>query len=906
MRDVKLPIQTDPARDADSLSQERVDASAEGAGTKTAPRSTGLSLEDVERSRKIHGLNLLPAPPAIPHWQRLLSQFVHFFAIMLWVAGGLAILAGMPQLGLAIFIVIVLNGVFAFIQEYRADKAGEKLRDLLPRRASVIREGKRQDIDAIELVPGDVVVVNAGDRISGDMLLTKADGFAINTSALTGESVPASPQVGETIFAGTYSVEGEALGLVTATGSSTRLAQIQRLTSAGKRPPTPLARELDRVVRTIAAVSVAIGSIFLVIALLVGIRPTDGFLFALGVTVALVPEGLLPTVTLSLAMGARRMAARGALVRRLESVETLGSTTFICTDKTGTLTQNEMSAVEAWMPNGRASFQSSGYNPTCAIDAEGELLPQLKGLASAAALYSNGTAVLRGDHWSAQGNPLEVALDVLARRLGLDTEAEEAAWPIRRRFPFDPRRRRASIILHGRAIVRGAPEAIFERCRDSKGAPEAVAEMAARGLRVIAVAARDLKNDGAPVTPDVIEIDLTLLGLIGIEDPPRPGVQECIADCRRAGIRVAMVTGDHPATARAIARQVGLWTSDKLVVEGKDLPDDDELLGALVDRDGFVVSRVAPEDKLRIARALRKRGHVVAMTGDGVNDAPALHEADIGIAMGMSGTDVAREAADLVLLDDNFATIVAAVEQGRTTFTNARRFLTYHLTDNVAELTPFVIWALSGGRFPLALSVLQVLCLDIGTDVLPAVALGAEPSSPRALAQPPLGRHLVNRQLLLRAFGVLGLTESIAEMTAFLATLYFSGWRPGLSFPTGDVFASASGAAFTAVVAGQMANAFACRSARVWPGKLGWLSNRYIIVAIFCEAILLACILYISPLAKLLGHAPPSLAGYLTALLAIPAVLIADTLQKRYTKRSVARSHLRSERASTSCASPLP
>jgi magnesium-transporting ATPase (P-type) len=891
MRDVKFSNQAGLARDPDPLSQEQAGKSAGSAESPRTQHSAGLSAEDVERIRKIHGLNSLPPPPSIPHWRRLLSQVVHFFAIMLWIAGGLAILAGMPQLGFAIFIVIVLNGLFAFIQEYRADKAGEKLRDLLPRRATVIREGKRQDIDASELVPGDIVVVNAGDRISADMRLTEVDGFMLDTSALTGESIPTRPQVGETIFAGTYSVEGEAFGIVTATGNSTRLAHIQQLTSAGERPPTPLARELDHVVRTIAGISVAIGSVFLVIALLVGIRPSDGFLFALGVTVALVPEGLLPTVTLSLAMGAQRMAARGALVRRLESVETLGSTTFICTDKTGTLTQNEMSAVEAWMPNGRISFPSSGYNPDCPVEAAPELLPQLRELAWAAALYSNGKAVLRGDHWCAQGNPLEVALDVLARRLGVDIQVEETAWPIRRRFPFDPRRRRASLILQGRSIVRGAPEAIFERCRDSNGAPQAVLEMAARGLRVIAVAVGSFHDRDIPETPDAIETDLNLLGLIGIEDPPRAGVQDCIADCRRAGIRVAMVTGDHPETARAIARQVGLWISDKYMVEGEDLPHDEELLGALVDRDGYIVSRVSPEQKLSIARALHKRGHVVAMTGDGVNDAPALHEADIGIAMGMSGTDVAREAADLVLLDDNFATIVAAVEQGRTTFTNARRFLTYHLTDNVAELTPFVIWALSGGRFPLALSVLQVLCLDIGTDVLPAVALGAEPSSPRALAQPPLGRHLVNNQLLLRAFVVLGLTESIAEMTAFLVALYFSGWRPGLPFPTGVAFAAASGAAFTAVVAGQMANAFACRSARVWPGKLGWLSNRYIVLAIFCEAIMLACFLYISPLAKLLGHAPPSMAGYLTALLAIPAVLIADTLQKRYAKRLAAHSH---------------
>jgi magnesium-transporting ATPase (P-type) len=847
--------------------------------------STGLAAGEVEQRQRQCGLNLLPRfqRPAI--WRRLLAQLVHFFAVMLWIAGGLAILAGMPQLGLAIFAVIVLNGLFAFVQEYRAEKAGERLRDLLPRRVMVMREGRRQSIDSIELVPDDVVVLNAGDRISADMRLAQVQGLSVDTSTLTGESVPTAPQSGETVFAGTFTVEGEAIGIVTATGSSTRLAQIARLTAAGQRPPSPLALELDRLVRVIALVAVAVGSIFLVIALFVGIRLSDGFLFALGVTVALVPEGLLPTVTISLAMGAQKMAARGALARRLESVETLGSTTFICTDKTGTLTQNEMSVVEAWTPRGQASIEGRGYDPTGIVHAEPAVLPFLKELASSAALYSNGKAVLHEGRWVAQGNPLEVSLDVFARRLKVDVQAEEEASPAIRRFPFDPRRRRMSVIVGHRAIVRGAPEAVLERCREIGDAQQAVARMAERGLRVVAIAARNFDGSEIPSELDSMESDLVLLGLAGIEDPPRSGVADSIAACRRAGIRVVMVTGDHPATAGAIAREVGLLTADGYVMEGKDLPQDEEMLGALMDRDGIVVSRVSPEEKLSIARALRKRGHVVAMTGDGVNDAPALHEANIGIAMGLSGTDVAREAADLVLLDDNFSTIVAAIEQGRTTFANARRFLTYHLTDNVAELTPFVLWALSGGRFPLALGVLQVLCLDVGTDILPAVALGAEPSSPRALLQPPQGRHLVDRFLLFRAFIVLGLTESIVEMLAFLAALSFAGWRPGLPFPSGTALLPASGAAFTAVVAGQMANAFACRSASLWPGKLGWLSNRYLVVAVLCEAAMLAEFLYFSPLAKLLGQAPPNVAGYLTALLAIPAVLAADAIQKRYKRR---------------------
>ena len=725
--------------------------------------SIGLTPEEVEQRRKAHGPNVLPRGARVSLWRRLLSQLVHFFAVMLWIAGGLAILARMPQLGLAIFVVILLNGLFAFIQEYRAEKAGERLRDLLPRRVTVIRGGVRQHVDAIDLVPDDVVQLNAGDRISADMRVTHAHGFLVDTSTLTGESVPATPKPGEIVFAGTFALEGEAVGIVTATGRSTRLADIAHLTTATPRPPSPLAIELTRVVRVIAVVALAVGSLFLIIAWLVGIRLTDAFLFALGVTVALVPEGLLPTISLALAIGAQRMASRGALVRRLESVETLGSTTFICTDKTGTLTQNEMSVTDVWMPGGAGTIGGAGYDPSGSVHVAPYLLPELRRLAWAAAVHVHGRAMFRDGRWVAQGNPLEVALDVLARRVSADGRAGET--PLARRFPFDPRRRRMSVIVGNRVIVRGAPEAVFERCGGStSSAAAAVASMVDRGLRVVAGSARDLGDSEMPESADAAEVDLMLLGLVGIQDPPREAVANSIAACRRAGIRVAMVTGDHQGTARAIGREVGLWTSDELLIHGKDLPQDEEMLGALMDRDGVIVSRVSPEEKLRIARALRKRGHVVAMTGDGVNDAPALHEAAIGVAMGRSGTDVAREAADLVLLDDNFATIVAAIEQGRTTFANARRFLTYHLTDNVAELTPFVVWALSGGRFPLALGVLQVLCLDIGTDILPAVALGAEPSSARALAGRPSGRHLVDRPLLLRALLVLGLTESIVEM----------------------------------------------------------------------------------------------------------------------------------------------
>jgi magnesium-transporting ATPase (P-type) len=430
-------------------------------------------------------------------------------------------------------------------------------------------------------------------------------------------------------------------------------------------------------------------------------------------------------------------------------------------------------------------------------------------------------------------------------------------------------------------LVKGGPDAIFSISQMPAEAREQVGALANRGLRVLAVASRPVSPGETLDSAAQAERDLVLLGLIGLEDPPRPGTRDALAACRRAGIQVAMVTGDHPATAMAIAREVGLYVSDDLVVIGEDLPDDEGELGEVVDHDGLVVARVSPEDKLRIARALRNRGHVVAMTGDGVNDAPALREAAIGIAMGKSGTDVAREAADLVLLDDEFATIVAAVEQGRSTFSNIRRFLTYHLTDNVAELAPFVVWALSGGTVPLAIGVLQVLALDIGTDVLPALALGAELPGAHVLEQPISRRHLIDRRIFARAFGVLGPIEACVSLAAFLTAFVVSGWSPGESFPAGSTLLAASGAAFTAIVLGQVANAFACRSTIRPAWRLRRARNPLLLWATAVELALLVIFLFVPPLADLLDQAPPPWPAFLVAVAAMPAVLLADALQKR-------------------------
>ena len=558
-----------------------------------------------------------------------------------------------------------------------------------PRRAMVLRDGTPTEIDATELVVGDLVVLAAGDRISADLRVIEAHTLRIDTSLLTGESVLISATEQTVLFAGTFVLEGEGRAAVEAIGSATRLAAIAQL-----------------------------------------------------------------------------------------------------------------------------------------------------------------------------------------------TQEEERDNPSTRRYPCDPHRRRSSVVVGDRFFVKGATDALLSRCDRVDGVDQALQSMAERGLRVLAFATRASAEIGPADDADLAESKLQLLGLIGLEGPPRPGAADAIATCRKAGIRVAMVTGDHPLTALAIAAKVGLSDGAGLLLEGKDLPADEQVLGALLDRDGVVVARLAPEDKLRIAKALQARGHVVAMTGDGVNDGPALRAADIGIAMGRSGTDVAREAADLVLLDD-FATIVAAVSQGRATFANVHRFLTYHLTDNVAELTPFVVWALSGGRFPLALGVLQILALDIGTDLLPALALGAEEANPDVLRHPPGGRHLIDRALLRRVFAVLGPAEAVMEMAAFVVALAAAGWRPGRSFPTGHALAAASGAAFTAVVIGQIANAFACRSATRTRWSLGWRGNRLLLGAVCIEFAVFVGFLLIPRVASLLRHAAPPQAGFAVALLTAPAVLVADALHKR-------------------------
>ncbi|WP_091757858.1 cation-translocating P-type ATPase [Pedococcus cremeus] len=856
--------------------------------------ATGLSSAEAAARRADQGPNRLPEPRRPSAVRRLVGELTHFFAVMLWVAAGLAFLAGLPQLGVAIAAVVVLNALFAFAQQARADHAAERLRALLPTRVSVRRDGRRQIIEAEDVVVDDVLLLESGDRVPADATVVMANRLLVDTSMLTGESAAVTLEERGTLYAGTFLVEGEAHAVAVATGERTHLASIARLTTASPKPVTPLTRGLEGVVRLVAAIALGVGGLFFLISLLVGNPVQDGFIFAIGVTVALVPEALLPTVTLSLAWGAEQMARRQILVRNLEAVETLGSTTFICTDKTGTLTQNQMAVVEAWTPAGTLSLTGVGYEPVADLVWSGPSAQSpCADLALAGVRCSTGYTVLADGRWRPHGDPMEAALDAFARRLGIDSDADRRQHPNQLRFPFDPRTRRMSVVVDGMVVVKGAPDSVLPLCGDGEAARAVVDALTARGLRVLAIAV-GAHGSGTPRSPQEAEQGLSLAGLVALEDPPREDVAAALATCRRAGVSVAMVTGDHPATASAIADQVGLRRPGDPVLVGSELPANDRILAAHLDHDGIVIARVSPEDKLRIAKALRSREHVVAMTGDGVNDAPALHEADIGVAMGRSGTDVAREAADLVLLDDAFASIVAGIEQGRATFLNVRRFLTYHLTDNVAELTPFVVWALSGGRFPLALGVLQILAIDIGTDTLSAVALGAEPPAHHLLERSPVTGRLMNSTVLRRAFGLLGPLIAGLSMLAFLVSMAAAGWRPGGPFPTGHDLLAASGAAFLTVVLGQKANVFACRSSSQWPGALGWATNRLLFPAGAVELAFSLVVLLVPGIAVVFGQAGPPLAGWLVALVSPAVVLGVDALDKRL--RAGQRSEARESR----------
>src|SRR3990172_6905429 len=823
---------------------------------------SGLDEDEASERLKAFGLNEISETQKKSLLRTIVKHFTNLFAILLMGASITALTGeflkpgeGFFILGIAIMGVVFINGGFAFYQEYKAERAFAELRRLLPYMVKVTRGGRERDIAASDVVPGDIVRLKEGDRIPADIRLLDVSEIRVDNSSLTGESNPVRrdssvhPDVELTdsqniVFAGTSVVRGHGIGVIFATGMSTEFGKVARLTSEVASGMSPLELETIRVTRTITAI-----------------------------VVANVPEGLLPTVTLSLAMASQRMAGKNALVKKLTAVETLGSVTVICTDKTGTLTQNRMSVVNIYI-NGALK----------------ELSHTEPGADFIAGMLINGSvlcndAIIRDGQIT--GDQTEKALLEFANKY-IDSDQIRRNVPRIAEHPFDPFRKWMATLHRnesgGVIYVKGAPEVIMAMCTavlhdgeesvfdeiKKNEAEKALNVMTGRALRVLAVAYKKI-----PLTPpfskgeikekEEISIpplekggmggfewekigDLVFVGFIGIEDPPRPEVPDAIKDCKGAGIRIIMVTGDNPDTARAVGRETGMFNNPEIVT-GAELRGmhHKEILDYLR-RDEIAFARVTPSDKMTIVSALKDLGEVVAVTGDGVNDAPALKRADIGIAMGLSGTDVAKEAADIVLLDDNFATIVRAIEEGRSVFENIKKFTTYILSSNIPEIIPYIAYVILG--IPLPLTVVQILAVDLGTDMLPALALGTEPPEPGLLKRPPrsVKERLLSLPLLARAYLFLGPIEAIASMAGFFWFLSINGWHWGDALSSKNpLYWQATTVCLTGIIVTQVANVFVCRSGILSVFSMSLWVNRFMLARISVEIVIILLIVYTSP-----------------------------------------------------------
>lgn len=807
----------------------------------------GLSSEEAEKRLSEFGPNEIKEIKKISLSIRFLKQFTHFLAILLWIGAGLAFSSeylhpgeGMLTLGLAIIGVILINAVFTFIQEYRAEKAFEALKKLLPFYIRVMRENKEREILASELVHGDIILLSEGNKVPADSRLIDTTYLMVNNAPLTGESEPMPLQPGpcegdltesnNIAFAGTTVVSGSGKAIVFATGMRTEIGRIAHLTSAVERGLTPLQKDIVKATRIIAFLATLIGLVFFGIGQIIGRSFWENFILAIGVIVALVPEGMLPTVTLSLAMGSQRMAKKNALIKILTSVETLGAVSVICTDKTGTLTQNKMEVKEVWVADKQQDT--------------------LKLLLETAALCNNARLV-EGQY---KGDPTEIALLRYSTEILGELNTERLS-----EIPFDSERKRMTTVnlVSGKSLgfTKGAIESVLPLCKhilingEQRQLDEAVRNniinayhaFMDRGLRVLSFAYSELLTSEAAT-----EKDMVFVGLMGLEDPPRHEVPEAIRKCRGAGIKIIMITGDGGRTALSIAREIGLVTGDPVVVEGHELTKikDMELIEKLSARE-IIFARMSPKHKLRIVSLLKEMGERVAVTGDGVNDAPALKKADIGIAMGLAGTDVAKEAAEIILLDDNFATIVNAVEEGRAIYENITKFITYFFTSNVAELVPYIIYVLF--KVPLPLTIMQVLAVDLGTDMLPGLALGAEKPTNEVMRQPPRSPkdRILNLKVLSLAFLFLGPIEAAAGLFGFFYILRQAGWQWGEMLAANNLlYMQATTACLTGIVIAQIANVFSCRSFRESVFGIGFFSNRLIFIGIAFEIALQLFIVY--------------------------------------------------------------
>lgn len=845
----------------------------------------GLSTQQAITLHDTHGWNELPQAAGPSPLRIMLRQFTNVLVIILIIAAVIAFVVGERIDTIAIGIVILLNGILGFVQEWRAENALQALRNMMSPQATVLRDGQQMIIAARELVPSDLIIVAAGDRVPADADVIEQTALFADESALTGESMPvAKDSVGATLFTGTNVVEGRGMARVTAIGTQTRFGQIAVLTGSVVQRQTHLQQQLGQLAKQLGIVALLIAGSIMTLGIWSGRPVTEMFMTGVSLAVAMVPEGLPAVVTITIALGAAALVRQNALTRHLQAVETLGAASVICTDKTGTLTENKMTATALWTPQGRYQVTGTGYDPSGHIATEGSKRrasndPVLAAMLEVCAGCNHANLHHKPGEWTMIGSPTEGALLTLAYK---GWAALPAPDDIIAEFPFNSDRKRMSILRRTpdgpKILTKGAPERLRDLCTAIAGpnGPEpltqagrakiesAYTEMAASGHRVIALAA------GSAPDAKLREDNLVFLGLVGIIDPPRPEVAAAVAQAHAAGTRIIMITGDSPVTAQAIAKAIGLdprtvMTHDRLIVMS-----DVELTHAL-DSD-TLIARAEPADKMRIVALLQDKGQIVAMTGDGVNDAPALEQADIGIAMGIRGTDVAKDAADLVLLDDNFATIIAAIREGRRQFDNLRKFVRYLLSSNAGEVIALLVNIIIGG--PLIFLATQILWMNLITDGLTAVALGLEKPEAGQMKEPP---RPMNAPILgwsgVALIAVFGLYTGLSSLWIFWSLL-----------PVDETLART--AAFTAMVVFEKFSVFAFRSLRAPCSHIGWTSNPFLLLALAATLGAQIAAVYWPPLQTLLQTTGLGWAEWqMICLFTLPLIVLPEIIKMMVYRR---------------------
>lgn len=919
--------------DIDMLTRVPVDRLFEN--LRTGPE--GLSNELARRRLKEHGPNILPEAKKQPLARKAAVQFKNLFNVLLIVAAILSFITGFSsndvssiEMGVAIIFVVVVSVLFSLFQEHRAERAIEALRLLVPENIRVMRDRKVVHVPTSEVVPGDVVALEEGDKVPADARLINAFQFSVDNSVLTGEAEPqprydvcknpvdcAAEEITNLVFAGTTVASGSGLAVVLATGANTRFGQVVGIARAIEEPLSPLQKEINLTARLNFLAAIAIGVLFLVIALqFLHLPISDSILFMIGVMVCVVPEGLQITLTLSLALSSLAMSKRNVVVKRLSSAETLGSVTVICTDKTGTITEGQMTVRKVWTSGDVLEVSGEGYEPEGAVYLKEEELKasgrkDLETLCEVAALDNKATLVppldRRKYRWTAVGDTTDAALLVLAAKAGLDPKKTLEERPRVGMIPFESTRKMMTSIhqdKHGavRAYVKGAGGEIVARSKNILWKDKVIPltgeismriltqmdDFAREAYRVIALAVRDLPGKSDKYDSESVETELTFIGLVAILDPPRREVEQAVLKARKAGIKIVMLTGDHVLTAEAIARSVGIITSsDSFVMSCEKIHErSDAELSDMLNVPELVFARVTPEQKLRIVHLFKEKGETVAVTGDGVNDAPALLEADIGIAMGITGTDVARESADMVLLDDNFASIVGGVEIGRSVFDNLKRFIVYVFSHNWAELMAFIVFVLF--QTPLPLAVIGVLAIDLLLEILPSISLTMEPPEPGIMERPPRSRtsRLFDIKTLARSFYVGALTGIVAILWCFTVWRE-AGWSLGMSTMTdNDAYLKGTTVVLVAIMAGQLGNFFATRTNIRSSFTISIRANRWLLPSLAVELAILLAIVYVPFLQSVFGSKPLEPVEWLFLFAFAPVILLLEEARK-YVVRTV-------------------